>query len=216
MAVVDAEGGTVWDNPVSTHRVLDSRVSYLMVSLLESVINNGTGAGVRARGFNLPAAGKTGTSHDGWFAGFTSNLLAVVWVGYDDDRDLNITGAQSALPVWTEFMKRTTGLSVHNATQPFNQPDGIETAAIDNLTNLVALADPVSTHSEVFIVGTEPFAPVPGAPAGIALSPLIQPEITLAEKGTVLRAGEIVLISDTHGRKVYINPGVLLLPDPSR
>ena len=111
VAVADAEGRTVWDNPVSAHRVLDSRVSYLMVSLLESVINNGTGAGVRARGFRLPAAGKTGTSHDGWFAGFTSNLLAVVWVGYDDDRDLNITGAHSALPLWTEFMKRTTGLA---------------------------------------------------------------------------------------------------------
>ena len=108
VAVADAEGHTVWDNPVSARRVLDSRVSYLMVSLLESVINNGTGAAVRTRGFRLPAAGKTGTSHDGWFAGFTSNLLAVVWVGYDDDRDLNLTGAQSALPVWTEFMKRTS------------------------------------------------------------------------------------------------------------
>ena len=157
VAVADAQGLIVWDNPVNAHRVLDSRVSYLMVSLLESVINNGTGAGVRARGFNLPAAGKTGTSHDGWFAGFTSNLLAVVWVGYDDDRDLNITGAQSALPVWTEFMKRTTGLSIYKTPQPFNQPDGIETAAIDNLTNLVALADPGLTHSEVFIAGTEPF-----------------------------------------------------------
>ena len=65
---------------------------------------------MRTGGFGLPAAGKTGTSHDGWFAGFTSNLLAVVWVGYDDDRDLDITGAHSALPVWTEFMKRTIGL----------------------------------------------------------------------------------------------------------
>ena len=118
VAVVDAEGHTVWDNPVSARRVLDSRVSYLMVSLLESVINNGTGAGVRARGFNLPAAGKTGTSHDGWFAGFTSNLLAVAWVGYDDDRDLNLTGAQSALPVWTEFMKRTSGLALYKAPYP--------------------------------------------------------------------------------------------------
>ncbi|MDR3674422.1 MAG: PBP1A family penicillin-binding protein [Acidobacteriota bacterium] len=216
VAVTDADGGTVWGNPVRARRVLDSRVSYLMVSLLESVINNGTGAGVRARGFNLPAAGKTGTSHDGWFAGFTPNLLAVVWVGYDDDRDLNFTGAQSALPVWTEFMKRTTGLSVHNSPQPFNQPDGIETATIDNLTNLVALPDPALTHSEVFIVGTEPFAPVPGVPAGIALGPLIQRGLTLAGMVSPSPADEIVLTSDTHGRKVYINPGVLLPPAPSR
>jgi len=150
-----------------------------MVSLLESVINNGTGASVRARGFNLPAAGKTGTSHDGWFAGFTSSLLAVVWVGYDDDRDLNITGAQSALPLWTEFMKRTTGLAIYKTSQPFNQPEGIETAEIDNLTNLVALADPALTHSEVFIAGTEPFPPAQEEPASIALGPQSQPGTTL-------------------------------------
>src|SRR5208282_3643333 len=179
VAVTDAKGRTLWDNPASAHRVLDSRVSYLMVSLLESVINNGTGAGVRARGFNLPAAGKTGTSHDGWFAGFTSNLLAVVWVGYDDDRDLNITGAQSALPLWTEFMKRTSGSALYKASVPFNRPEGIETAEIDNSTNLVAAADPALTHSEVFITGTEPFPPVPEALADIALGPLIQPELTL-------------------------------------
>ena len=215
VAVVDAEGRTVWDNPVSARRVLDSRVSYLMVSLLESVINNGTGAGVRARGFRLPAAGKTGTSHDGWFAGFTSNLLAVVWVGYDDDRDLNITGAQSALPVWTEFMKRTLRLIPLQGLTAFNQPDGIETAEIDNLTNLVALADPALTHSEVFIAGTEPFAPVQEAPAGIALGPLSQPDVTLGGKGSLLRADEIVLTTDAQGHKVYINTGALLSTGPS-
>jgi penicillin-binding protein 1B len=209
VAVADAQGRTVWDNPIRAHRVLDARVSYLMVSLMESVINNGTGAGVRARGFTLPAAGKTGTSHDGWFAGFTSNLLAVVWVGYDDDRDLNITGAQSALPVWTEFMKRTSGLALYKASIPFNRPEGIETAEIDNLTNLVAAADQVLTHSEVFIAGTEPFAPPQGAPAGIALGPLIQPDLTLGGMGSPLPADNIVLISDAQGHKVYVNTGAL-------
>jgi penicillin-binding protein 1B len=181
-----------------------------MVSLLESVINNGTGAGVRTRGFNLPAAGKTGTSHDGWFAGFTPNLLAVVWVGYDDDRDLDITGAQSALPLWTEFMKRSTGLAVYRTPQPFSQPYGIETAEIDNLTNLVAHADPALTHSEVFIAGTEPFPPVQEAPPVIALGPPSPPESTLGGKGSLLRADGIVLTTNTQGHKVYINAGTLL------
>ncbi|MGA3327875.1 MAG: PBP1A family penicillin-binding protein [Terriglobia bacterium] len=210
VVVTDAGGGTVWDNPIRAHRVLDLRVSYLMVSLLESVINSGTGAGVRARGFSLPAAGKTGTSHDGWFAGFTSNLLAVVWVGYDDDRDLNITGAQSALPVWTEFMKRTSGLALYKASQPFSQPSGIVTADIDNQTNLVALADPTLTHSEVFIAGTEPFPPVQNLPPVIALGPQSHSETTLGRKGSPLRVGEIVLSSDPQGHKVYINNGALL------
>jgi len=191
VAVADAEGRTIWDNPVSAHRVLDARVSYLMVSLLESVINRGTAAGVRARGFNLPAAGKTGTSHDGWFAGFTTSLLAVVWVGYDDDRDLNLTGAQSALPVWTEFMKRTSGLALYKASTPFNRPEGIETAEIDNRTNLVAAADPALTHSEVFITGTEPFPPVEEAPAAIAMGPGVQPGPTVVGMGSLLQADKL-------------------------
>jgi penicillin-binding protein 1B len=215
VTVVDTDGHTVWDNPVSLHKVLDSRVSYLMVSLLESVINNGTGAGVRTRGFSLPAAGKTGTSHDGWFAGFTPNLLAVVWVGYDDDRDLDITGAQSALPLWTEFMKRSTGLAVYKTPQPFSQPLGIETAEIDNLTNLVAHADPALTHSEVFIAGTEPFPPVPEVPPEIAWGPPRQPDITLAGNGTTLRADGIVLTTNTQGHEVYINAGTLLSTIPA-
>jgi penicillin-binding protein 1B len=212
VAVADAQGRTVWDNPVRTHRVLDSRVSYLMVSLLESVINNGTGAGVRARGFTLPAAGKTGTSHDGWFAGFTSNLLAVVWVGYDDDRDLNITGAESALPVWTEFMKRSSGLALYKASVPFNKPQGIETAEIDNLTNLVALANPALTHSEVFIAGTEPFPPI--QKEGIAGGPQNQPGTMLAVKESLGGSDKIALISDAQGHKVYINIGDI--PSPGR
>jgi len=75
LAVVDSQGRTLWRSPSIVRRVLDSRVNYLMVSLLESVLNNGTGVGVRTRNFTMPAAGKTGTSHDGWFSGFTSNLL---------------------------------------------------------------------------------------------------------------------------------------------
>jgi len=72
-------------------------------------------------------------------------------------------------------MKRTTGLPVYKTTQPFSQPEGIETAAIDNLTNLVALADPALTHNEVFIVGTEPLPPVQKEPTKIALGPQSQP-----------------------------------------
>jgi len=215
VVVTDAAGGTIWDNPIRAHRVLDSRVSYLMVSLLESVINNGTGAGVRARGFYLPAAGKTGTSHDGWFAGFTSNLLAVVWVGYDDERDLNITGAQSALPVWTEFMKRTSDSAFYKLSMPFNRPEGIETAEIDNLTNLVALADPALTHSEVFIAGTEPFPPVKEAPTGIALGPQSPPEVAFGRIGSLLRSDGIFLVSNAQGHKIYINAGGPHSPDPS-
>lgn len=162
-SVNDSSGHTLWTSPLITRRVLDPRVSYLMVNLMESVINNGTGYPARARGFTLPAAGKTGTSHDGWFAGFTSNLLAVAWVGYDDDRELNLEGARSALPIWTEFMKRATQLPAYRNVQPFSVPSGIVTAAIDTNTNLVASAGSTSTRDEVFIEGTEPTT----APTGV-------------------------------------------------
>jgi penicillin-binding protein 1B len=167
--VDDASGSVIWDGPVTTRRVLDPRVSYLMVSLLESVVNSGTGAGVRARGFWLPAAGKTGTSHDGWFAGFTSNLLAVVWVGYDDDRELNLTGAQSALPFWTEFMKRATDQPSYRNAQPFTAPPGVVTVPIETQASSPDFADLVVTRNEVFIKGTEPLPASEGEPsAGIA------------------------------------------------
>ena len=216
VAVTDALGRTVWNNPVPPRRALDARVSYLMVSLLQSVINSGTGAGVRARGFKLPAAGKTGTSHDGWFAGFTPHLLAVVWVGCDDDRELDIPGAHSALPLWTEFMKQTTALPAYKNLQPFSQPPGIVTAAVDDLTNLVALAGPTMTHSEVFIEGTEPFPPIQEEPTEVALGMQGQDETAFGGKGSLLRADAIVLISDAQGHKLYINTGASVSSGSSR
>ena len=86
--------------------VMDQRVAFIMTNLMEEVINSGTAAGARSRGFTIPAAGKTGTSRDGWFAGYTSKLLAVVWIGYDDNAEFELEAAHSALPVWVNFMKR--------------------------------------------------------------------------------------------------------------
>ncbi len=103
-------GEKIYSHSPVTHRALTPQVAYLMVNLLEEVLRSGTGAGVRARGFSVPAAGKTGTSRDGWFAGFTSDLICVVWVGFDDHRDLKLEGAKSALPIWTEFMKQAVAL----------------------------------------------------------------------------------------------------------
>lgn len=163
LAVRDAAGKMLYRSPDETRAVLDPRVSYLMTSLMQSVMDSGTAAGVRSRGFKAPAAGKTGTSHDGWFAGFTSNLLAVVWVGYDDDRELKLSGAYAALPVWAEFMKRALELPGYRDVQTFSAPEGIVTARLDTRTNIVARADAPQTRSEVFIEGTEPLTGGPAA-----------------------------------------------------
>jgi membrane peptidoglycan carboxypeptidase len=106
----------------------------MMVSLMEEVLRSGTGAGVRSRGFTLPAAGKTGTSHDGWFAGFTSKLICVVWVGFDDNKELRLEGAQSALPIWTEFMKRAHQFREYRGVRAFSAPDGVVSVEVDPAT----------------------------------------------------------------------------------
>ncbi len=126
VSLVKEPGGKVLlDQKPQTKPVLDPRVTYLMVSMLEEVMRTGTAAGVRARGFTVPAAGKTGTSHDGWFAGFTSDLLCIVWVGFDDNRELNVEGAQSALPIWTEFMKRAILLQTLFRRQRIHSPRAV-------------------------------------------------------------------------------------------
>ncbi len=141
---------------VRTRQVLDPRVAYLVTNVLEDVMNRGTGAAARAHGFVGPAAGKTGTSHDGWFVGYTSNLLCVVWVGFDDNRDLGLSGTAAAAPIWAEFMKRAVSLPAYHDLQPFTPPDGVVTVAIDPET--LQLATPMCpvTREEVFIAGTEP------------------------------------------------------------
>jgi len=155
-SVMAANGTALERATPQTRAALDARVAYLVTSLLQDVINRGTGAGVRARGFTAPAAGKTGTSHDAWFAGFTSNLLCVVWVGFDDNRELGLSGSASAAPIWAEFMKRAVALPAYRGTQGFAPPDGVVSVTIDPETlQLATPACPV-TREEVFIRGTEP------------------------------------------------------------
>jgi penicillin-binding protein 1B len=163
-------GKTVYKDKPETKQALDPRVAYLMTSLMEEVLRTGTAAGVRARyKFNVPAAGKTGTSHDGWFAGYTSELLCVVWVGFDDNRELNLEGAHSAAPIWAEFMKRALDFREYSDAKPFKAPDGIVTIDIDPLTGMPATASCPKVRSEVYIAGTQPvgFCPIHGGRQGI-------------------------------------------------
>jgi penicillin-binding protein 1B len=169
--VKEPNGKVLLDQKPETKAVLDPRVTYLMVSMLEEVMRTGTAAGVRSRGFVVPAAGKTGTSHDGWFAGFTSDLLCVVWVGYDDYSELNIEGSKSALPVWTEFMKRAIQIRKYSNAKEFPAPDGVVTLMIDPQSGMPATPNCPEKKPEVFIAGTEPVGacPLHGGGAGQTL-----------------------------------------------
>jgi len=159
------ESRVVYKNQPEPKQVLDQRVAYLMTSMMQEVLRSGTAAGVRAKyNLNFPAAGKTGTSHDGWFAGYTSELLCVVWVGFDDSTELDIAGGNGphgAAPIWAEFMKRAVTFREYRDTKPFRAPAGIVSLTIDPQSGFPATANCPKTQEEVYIAGTEPVGSCP-------------------------------------------------------
>jgi penicillin-binding protein 1B len=154
-------GDIISDYSPDSKQILDPRVAYLTVSLMENVLHSdvtgtGTGAGVRNMGFTAPAAGKTGTSHDAWFAGFTSNLLCIVWVGNDDYTDVQIEGARAAAPIWAAFMKRAVQLPQYSDTNEFTAPEGVDIVSIDSVSNLLSDASCPASFNAAFLAGTAP------------------------------------------------------------
>jgi len=154
--IVDKSGADLWSSQPETKKLLDPRINFLMVSLMEEVLRSGTGAGVRARGFALPAAGKTGTSHDAWFAGFTSKLLCIVWVGLDDYQDIKMEGAKAALPIWTDFMKRAHQHRAYRDVTDFAVPEGVVSAQIDPDSGMLATSACPHAETEYYLLGTQP------------------------------------------------------------
>jgi penicillin-binding protein 1B len=156
-SVRNTNGDIVSDFSPEAKQVMDPRAAYLTQSLLEGVMNWGYGYAVRQRGFMAPAAGKTGTSHDAWFAAYTSNLICIVWVGNDDYTDVKLSGALAAAPIWAEFMNRAIKLPQYSDVKPFSPPEGVTVTRIDKASNLL-VDDSCSTSSfsAAFLDGTAP------------------------------------------------------------
>jgi penicillin-binding protein 1B len=153
--VTTGDGTTVAQPTAQKNEVLRPEVAYVMTSFMKDVVNRGTGAPVRARGFKWNVAGKTGTSRDGWFAGYTPDLVCVVWVGFDDGSQLGLTGASSALPIWADFMN--AALTNHPEwTGDWQMPAGLQQEEIDPATGLLAKGDSANRRTELFINGTAP------------------------------------------------------------
>jgi len=156
-SVRNTKGDVIANYGTDERPVLDQRVAYVMTNMMEGVINNGLGyTAVRLRGFTPPAAGKTGSSHDGWFAGYTSNLLCIVWVGYDDYSDLRLSGAMTAAPIWAEFMKKAAVLPQYSDMREFSQPTGVVDVSLDKATNRLATPNCTDDYVSAFVAGTEP------------------------------------------------------------
>ena len=153
--ITTGEGVTLAAPSTQRNEVLKPEVAYVMTSFMKDVVNRGTAAPVRSRGLKGVLAGKTGTSRDGWFAGYTPNLVCAVWVGFDDGSQLGLTGANSALPIWSDFM------SVALAEHPdwggdWEKPAGVEEVEINSKTGEVATPEDVDKRVEFFITGTGP------------------------------------------------------------
>jgi penicillin-binding protein 1B len=154
--LVDSTGRAAVEEKPKTRQVLRPQIAWLMTNIMQDVLNRGTGARARAMGFSGTAAGKTGTSRDGWFAGYTPNLVCVVWVGFDDNSELGLEGSKSALPIWAAFMKQALALRPDLGGEAFAKPDSILDAEIDPTTGLLSTDQCPIHKSEFFIEGTQP------------------------------------------------------------
>jgi penicillin-binding protein 1B len=154
--VMTADGRVLEKHHIGVETALQPATAFLVTDFLAGVFERGTARSARRSGFHWTAAGKTGTTDEGrdaWFAGYTPDLLVVVWVGYDDNRPLGLTAAQAALPIWVDFMKEVLG---GRPSQPFHPPPGVMQVTVDPASGEVAHAGCPTRVTEVFIAGTEP------------------------------------------------------------
>ncbi len=154
--VTDSDGASVSTVSAESRSALRPEIAWLMTNVMQDVMNKGTAARSRAMGFTATAAGKTGTSRDGWFAGYTSNIVCVVWVGFDDNAELGLEGSKSALPIWVNFMKQALALRPDLAGSAFQKPDGIVSVEVDPTTGWLASSLCTVKRTEYFVQGTEP------------------------------------------------------------
>ena len=165
--VTAGDGSTIDAPKVEKKNVVRSDVAYIMNDMMKDVINRGTAAQAQGWGFRNVAgktafAGKTGTSRDGWFAGFTPDLVCVVYVGFDDNDDLGMKGSDSAMPIWADFMKEALQLHPEwNGDWP--APAGVRKAEIDIRNgSLIRELDPVEPAETKATPTPSPTPPVAG------------------------------------------------------
>jgi penicillin-binding protein 1A len=159
--VEDDAGKVLWEAEAARERALDDGVAYLTLSMLRDVVDHGTGAAARRAGYHGPAAGKTGTTHDGkdaWFVGLTPDLVAGVWLGFDQPTPIlpNASGGALAAPIWGDFMARAYG--EREPEGHWAPPASLQQVVIDATTGFRATRNcPLGEiRTEYFLPGTEP------------------------------------------------------------
>lgn len=181
---VDAKAITSVGEPPATHtmsppvdQVVSPTTAYVITNMLSGVIERGTARKARGAVPGTAIAGKTGTSRDGWFVGYSPNLVCVVWIGFDDNKQLGLTGAEAALPAWVEFMNQAVALRPDLGGENFECPEGIKFVEIDSATGLrstvtcplrelIAVTDRTAPNLECYLHGNLPSQTSPFAEEG--------------------------------------------------
>ena len=154
--VVDSRKEVLDKKTVRVKKAIPVGAAFLTVNLMKGVLDRGTAASVRAQGFTAPAAGKTGTTddyRDAWFVGFTPNLLCAVWVGFDQEKNVRLSGSRAALPIWLRFMKAQLAGTVVSDWDP---PESIVFHKVDYQNGKRAVYGCPKIIDEAFLKGQEP------------------------------------------------------------
>jgi penicillin-binding protein 1B len=161
-AVADENGNMLEQRHLKIERLISTAKAFIINSLLRGVVKSGTGRSLENKGINWPVAGKTGTTNnyrDAWFVGYTPDLLALVWVGFDNGDSIKSTGAQAALPIWAELMK---AIPHHISQNDFRVPAGIVKRMIcRDGGKAVVSQDCPNPYEEYFLLENSPKVSIP-------------------------------------------------------
>jgi penicillin-binding protein 1B len=199
--------------PTTTPQVISPTTAYTITNMLAGVIERGTARKASGAIPGTAIAGKTGTSRDGWFVGYSPNLVCVVWIGYDDNAQLGLTGAEAALPAWVDFMKGAIAVRPDLGGQNFECPEGIKFVEIDSgtglistlscpLRELIAVTEREAPHLECYLHGNLPVQSSPFAEETVSVSSRAKPDVVTMELKT---SGRTRTDTDLNGRKTLVN-----------
>jgi penicillin-binding protein 1B len=209
-------------NPKDAAQVISPTTAYMITNMLSAVIDHGTGRAARGAIPGTAVAGKTGTSRDGWFVGYTPNLVCVVWIGFDDNSQLGMTGATSALPAWTDFVRAAVELRPELGGRTFECPEGIKFVEIDPVSGLlstlscpnrelIAITDRLGPNFECYNHGNLPdssdsvevAAPTPPLSSSVAKQRITNPKEPFLSQNLNSNATRVEV--DSRGRRTLVN-----------
>jgi penicillin-binding protein 1B len=205
--------------PAAIEQVISPTTAYMITNMLAGVIERGTARKARGAVRGTAIAGKTGTSRDGWFIGYSPNLVCVVWIGFDDNKQLGLTGAEAALPAWVDFMNDAIALRPDLGGANFDCPDGIKFLEIDSATGLrstvtcpvrelIAVTERTAPNLECYLHGNLPVQSSPFAEENEVSTDLVAAQRSFEKKGATvsleLRRSTRVDV-DPNGRRSLVN-----------